>query len=73
VKAALDEYLRRNLVHATAVGVHANLGVAIDRLARMKSPPKWLVDLLKRTHANSAALPPELARWRGAAPRNFHA
>lgn len=62
------EYLRRNLIHATAVGVHANLGAAIDRLGKMKRPPKWLVDLLQRTHGNAAKLSPELARWRNAAP-----
>ena len=65
---AHDEYLRRNLVHATAVGVHANLGAALDRLGKMKAPPKWLVDLLKRTHTRASDLPAELARWRNAAP-----
>lgn len=63
-----QEYLRRNLAHASAVGVRANLGSAIDRLAARKAPPKWLVDLLRRTLERADTLPAELARWRNTAP-----
>lgn len=62
-----QEYLRRNLAVAKAEGTRANLTAALDRLTGLKHAPKWLVELLKRTHENASALPHEIAMWRDAA------
>lgn len=63
-----EEYLRRNLVHCSSVGVRANLDAALARLTNVKKPPKWLVDILIRTRVRSDELPSELAKWRNTAP-----
>lgn len=70
---AHEEYLRRNLVHCSAVGVTADLTATLDRLLATKQPPKWLVEQLKRTHAKSSKVPVEVARWRDTAPDAPHA
>lgn len=68
-----EEYLRRNLVHCSAVGVAADLSAVLDHLLATKHPPKWLVEQLKRTHAKSCKVPVEVARWRDTAPDAPHA
>ena len=65
---AHEEYLRRNLCHASAVGVDANLREAIRRLERQKRPSKWLLTLLRGTLERAEKVHPEMARWRNAAP-----
>lgn len=41
-----DEYLRRNLLHAQAVGVYFGIVSIISRLNKTKRRPQWLVDTL---------------------------
>lgn len=45
-KQKMDEYLRRNLLHAASCGAEANARAARDRLMLSKKQPKWLVELL---------------------------
>lgn len=55
--AAMEEYLRRNLLHAAAVGAEANARAALQRLLETKRPRKWLVEALDgiATRANRVA------------------
>ena len=46
-----QEYLRRNLVVASAYGVRAGIDSALVRLSKTKRRPKWLYDLLGREYA----------------------
>jgi hypothetical protein len=65
---AHEEYLRRNLVHASAVGCRAGISNAIDRLSATKRPPKWLVAQLKGCLERAEKVHPEVAKWRNSAP-----
>lgn len=65
---AHDEYLRRNLVHAGAVGVRAGISNAVDRLRATKRPPKWLVKQLEGLLDRAEGSHRELAQWRNSAP-----
>lgn len=63
-----EEYLRRNLCHASALGIDANLRAAIYRLERQKRAPKWLMALLAGALKRAAEVHPEMAKWRNSAP-----
>lgn len=63
-KALLDEYLRRNLLHASACGAAANTKTALERLRAQKRPPKWLVETLEGVLARCEKVAPEAARHR---------
>lgn len=60
----VKEYLRRNLVHCSAVGCRANVGVALERLRTWKNPPKWLVSLLEGALERASEAADELATHR---------
>lgn len=60
----LDEYLRRNLLHASSVGALANAEAALERVRRWKSQPKWLVELLKGIIERAGRVEPEMAAHR---------
>jgi hypothetical protein len=63
-----DEYLRRNLIVAKAVGVKANTRSALQRLEQQAKPPRWLVLALRGILERAEPLPAELAKWRNTAP-----
>ncbi len=63
-----DEYLRRNVLHASSLGATAAARVALERLGKMKRPPKWIVDAFKSVQERTEPLSPDLARWRNEAP-----
>jgi hypothetical protein len=65
---AHEEYLRRNLIHASSIGVRANVASALVRLRKTKRPAKWLVELLDRTLVRAEKVHPEVAKWRNCAP-----
>jgi hypothetical protein len=45
---SLDEYLRRNLLHASAVGCMGNAKASLKRLRARKTPaPLWLIRSLE--------------------------
>lgn len=56
---AYEEYLRRNLIHATACGIDAAAKVALDRLKKRKTRPQWLIrhldSIIERTPTIIAA------------------
>lgn len=62
-----EEYLRRNLLVASAYGASANAQSAIDRLKAGKRPPKWLLSALEGIVERTDKLPLDLARWRSLA------
>lgn len=62
------EYLRRNLIHAKAVGAHANTAAALRRLEMQAKPPKWLIKALEGIMLRLQDVHPEVARWRNIAP-----
>lgn len=61
---AHEEYLRRNLIHCSAIGARAGVQAAIKRLSAMKRTPKWLLHELAEVLKRAEKLPPELAAWR---------
>lgn len=63
-----QEYLRRNLLHAKAIGAKANASTALKRLEMQTRPPQWLVNALRGILERVDPLPAELARWRDLAP-----
>lgn len=65
---AHEEYLRRNLVHASAVGSKAAFAAAIDRLSKTKRPQKWLMEMLRGGLERAETVHPEVAAWRNSAP-----
>lgn len=65
---AHEEYLRRNLVHASAVGSKAAFSAAIDRLSKTKRPLKWLMEILRGGLERAETVHPEVAAWRNSAP-----
>lgn len=60
----MDEYLRRNLIHAKAVGVVGEIQMALRRVEAWERPPHWLCRSLRFALRRAEALPSELARWR---------
>lgn len=63
-----EEYLRRNLIHASAVGMKANAQYALDRLNTHKSAPLWLLDTLAGIVERGEKVCPELAAHRNEVP-----
>lgn len=62
------EYLRRNLVHAGAVGVTAGIIHIHKRLGHRKHPPQWALKELERMLLKAIAAAHEVAQWRDNAP-----
>lgn len=63
-RARVDEYLRRNLLHAASIGIQASCDLLLIRYARLKRPPKWAIlqtEVIKERIMNVA---PEMARHR---------
>jgi hypothetical protein len=60
----IDEYLRRNLIHAKSVGIGAGLKSSISRLENNKNSPKWLINTLKGLHERSLPVASECAKHR---------
>lgn len=65
---AHEEYLRRNLIHASAVGCRAGIDTVIKRLEATKRPPKWLLEQLRGCLERAEKVHPEVAKWRNIAP-----
>ena len=63
-----DEYLRRNQIHASAIGSRAAFVAALDRLGKTKRPPKWLLKMLQGGLEQAERVHPEVAKWRNTAP-----
>lgn len=59
-----DEYLRRNLLHAKAVGAVSLAESIVRRLHRRSRIPIWLALQLAELQLRIEALPPELAAHR---------
>lgn len=62
-----EEYLRRNLMLAKAIGAQAAARVALERLGKMKRPPKWIVEAFAAVKVRMDPLPKELAAYRALA------
>ncbi len=69
---AHEEYLRRNLIHCSAVGSAAAFSAALKRLSKTKNPPKWLVKMLQGGLERAEKVHPEVAKWRNEAPDAPH-
>ena len=65
---AHEEYLRRNLLHASAIGSAAAIRAAIIRLEATRRPQRWLLDLLLAALKRADKVHPEMALWRDSAP-----
>ena len=65
---AHEEYLRRNLLHCSAVGCAADVRVSLARLLKMKRAPKWLIANLQGALDRADKVHPEMAKWRNHAP-----
>jgi hypothetical protein len=63
-----NEYSRRNLHQAKAVGITANVVTALTRLRAMKRTPVWMLAALEGIQSRAAGLPHEMALWRDTAP-----
>lgn len=63
-----EEYLRRNLVHASSVGALANTRATLARARSLRSMPKWLIEALEGIEERAAKVPADVAAWRDAAP-----
>lgn len=61
---ATKEYLRRNQLHASSIGVVSVARAAIKRVKNLKRPPKWLLKHLEAIHRRAEPLPKELAAHR---------
>ena len=59
-----EEYLRRNLLVASAYGASAAAETALNRLRASKRAPKWLIAELEAIKERTDKLPHDLARWR---------
>lgn len=62
------EYLRRNLLLASAIGAGAGARVALERLRATKRPPKWLIEALEGIQERVEPLPRALSDYRNEAP-----
>ena len=58
------EYGRRNMLHAKAIGAHANARAAYLRLRAQKRAPKWLVEALAGIVERTAPVADEMAAHR---------
>lgn len=61
---SVKEYLRRNLIHAKAVGAEAGAKVALKRVCGWTNPPKWLVAQLERIIERAEPVAHEVAVYR---------
>jgi hypothetical protein len=64
------EYDRRNLIHCKSVGLFAQILVTADRVAKMKRPPKWLIQHLVEMRQRAEPLMTEMAAWRDSSSDN---
>lgn len=60
----IDEYLRRNMLAARAVGAHANASAALRRLNLNRRAPRWLKRCLAGIVLRTEDLGAEMARHR---------
>ncbi len=60
----MDEYLRRNLLHASSVGMKANAEAALKRLDGLTRQPMWLVRMLEGIVERGERVCPEMAAHR---------
>lgn len=58
------EYMRRNRLHASAVGAEAGARVSLARVKRWKNPPKWLVESLEGVYERAVKVSAEMAAHR---------
>lgn len=63
-----DEYLRRNLLVAKAIGARENARATLARLNGCAYAPKWLWERLQGIIDRCEPLPADLALWRNTAP-----
>jgi len=61
----MEQYLARNLAIASSVGIGAAADKALERLAKMKRPPKWLVAKFEAIREREAKIRPHLVEYRG--------
>jgi len=57
----VEEYLRRNLIHAASVGAECSAVNALKRVKSWSRPPRWLVASLEIVVERAVKLPAELA------------
>lgn len=72
VAGLYEEYLRRNLLVASAIGASAAARCARERATSLKRQPKWLIAYLDSILERVDRLPPDLARWRDTAHDRPH-
>lgn len=67
----MEEYQRRNLLHASSVGANANARHALGKILEQKRPAKWLIKSLEgiierteRVHHEMAAHRDEINVWK---------
>lgn len=65
------EYLRRNLIHASAVGAEATAQFALSRVGKWKRSPKWLVKSLLGIHERTVKVSGEMAAHRNEVRRTL--
>lgn len=71
MNANVKEYLRRNKLHATAVGAEAAVKAALNRVSKWKHPPLWLAKLLIEAEHKGMKACSAVAEWRDQmAPRS---
>lgn len=63
-KAKMDEYLRRNLLHASSVGANSNSKHALERVLKQKKPAKWLIKSLESIIERTEKVHHEMAKHR---------
>ena len=59
-----EEYFRRNLLVAQALGARAGVAKGKERVMRLKHPPQWLITLFDGVLDRLEPLPRELAAHR---------
>jgi len=60
----MDEYLRRNLLVAKAIGIRSNAEAAKKRMLKTKKPQKWIIAMLEGIIERAEQLPGDLAKYR---------
>lgn len=63
-KAKMDEYLRRNHLHASSVGANANARHTKGKLLTQKRPAKWLLKALDGIIERTEKVEKEMAAHR---------
>jgi len=72
IESTHKEYLRRNLIHAKAVGADATARIALERLRELKRPQKWMIKYLEAIINRTGSVHPEVAKWRDTVDRPEH-